>query len=192
MVTFLSIKNFFIYLSGIVFLLPSGGFLFLLFIFYNNLSNKVLVNFSKQQFYQSILIFVLFCPLVLFVGFMTTLCMPTASKQDIVLKFASFSLSDKLISTISIVLIAPIIEEFYFRKTLYNLLREHFNIFISIILSSFYFGVIHQNIYAFPTLFILGIVLSFIIVLTRNWIYCVICHSLFNVLMLLHIIYTHG
>ena len=118
--------------------------------------------------------------------------MPTASKQDIVLKFASFSLSDKLISTISIVLIAPIIEEFYFRKTLYNLLREHFNIFISIILSSFYFGVIHQNIYAFPTLFILGIVLSFIIVLTRNWIYCVICHSLFNVLMLLHIIYTHG
>ena len=190
--TFLNIKNFVIYISGIAFLLPSGSFLFLLFILYNNITYKSRVNFSSQKFYHSILIFLFFSPLVLLVGFITTFFMPFAEKQDIVIKFASFSLSDKLISAISIVLIAPIIEEFYFRKTLYNLLRENFNVFISIIFSSLYFSVVHQNIYAFPTLFILGIVLSITIVLTRNWIYCVFCHSLFNVLMLLHIIFSHG
>jgi membrane protease YdiL (CAAX protease family) len=192
LVTFLNIKNFAIFISGIFFLFPSGSLLFLLFILYNNLFYRVPFNFSIAKLYQSVLIFFIFFPVILSTGFLTTLFIPFASKQDIVLKFASLSSSDKFISSISIVLVAPIIEEFYFRKILYTVLRENFNIFISIIFSSLYFGFVHQNIYAFPTLFILGIVLSLIIVLTKSWIYCVFGHSLFNVLMLLHIIYSHG
>ena len=169
-------------------MVPGGFLLFLLFFLHNTSIYCSNLKFSNSKLFKSVFIFLIFFPLLILVGFLSNHFIPLAIKQDIVLQFPEYSLINKFISGISIIFLAPIIEEFYFRKTLYNILRDNFNVFTSIIICSLYFGVVHQNVYAFPTLFTLGIILSIIFLITRSWIYCSFCHSFFNILMIAQII----
>ncbi len=86
---------------------------------------------------------------------------------------------------ISVLLVAPIVEELFYRKFLLEKLAENYSIIISLIVSSFCFSIIHietpNNL--FPA-FISGIVLGIIFLKTRKIAYSITLHFLFNLLIL--------
>lgn len=59
-------------------------------------------------------------------------------------------------------LIAPVIEEVFFRGFLYPALRRQFGVFWAISLSSLVFGIFHLNVWLFVPTFLIGIVLAYL------------------------------
>ena len=88
----------------------------------------------------------------------------------------------------SIVVLAPIIEEFYFRGILFKYFEKTKCKFFILIVSSFIFTFIHFNILSSPTLFALGISLAYLKLITGSLFLTIIMHALFNCLMLLMIL----
>jgi len=88
----------------------------------------------------------------------------------------------------SILIISPIIEEFYFRKILLEELTEKIGILWAVLVSALYFSLVHFNILAFSTLFVFGIFLGFVFKSTKSILLCIFVHSLFNLVMLLFIV----
>lgn len=82
---------------------------------------------------------------------------------------------------IIVVVIGPIIEELLFRKLLIDRLGR-FGARFAIILSAIGFGLFHGNFYQFFYTTLLGLVLGYIYVNTRNVKYTVIMHMLVNFL----------
>lgn len=104
-------------------------------------------------------------------------------------KFAGFSPLFIYIRTSSI-LIAPIIEELFFRKFLFLKLLEKNKTWIAIIVSSLCFSAIH-----FPTpnnliqTFIAGVIACIIYLKTKNIVYLIIIHFLYNLCSTLYAIF---
>lgn len=59
-----------------------------------------------------------------------------------------------------IVFVAPVVEEYFFRGSLYRLLRDKFSPRLAAIISGFIFAVVHFEPYYFPTLLLLGYLLG--------------------------------
>lgn len=59
-------------------------------------------------------------------------------------------------------LIAPIIEEVFFRGFFYPALRRKFGVFWAILVSSLIFGIFHLNAWLFVPTFLIGIVLAYL------------------------------
>lgn len=81
---------------------------------------------------------------------------------------------------IMMVIIAPISEEILFRGFLQTPLENCISIRNAIALSAALFALIHFNFAAFPTLFILGLILGYFAYHTQNIIYPIIIHILNN------------
>lgn len=77
-------------------------------------------------------------------------------------------------------IVIPITEEFLFRGLFLNGLLKNHSAVISIITTSFLFTFIHPNPWGMLTYFFIGIVLSWIFLKTKNIIYCIVVHSLYN------------
>lgn len=92
---------------------------------------------------------------------------------------------------ISTLLLAPVLEELFFRRFLFTKLLEKNNIWTSIIVSSSCFAIIHflTPINIIPT-FIFGIIACIIYLKTRNIIYLILVHFLNNLFSTLYSI--HG
>ena len=84
----------------------------------------------------------------------------------------------------SLCLLAPVIEEIYFRGILLSTIKLIIGPFWAVLLSSIYFSIIHLNILVSPTLFVLGITLGIIAILTKSVLPSIILHALFNGLMI--------
>lgn len=104
-------------------------------------------------------------------------------------KFAGFNLYF-IYFRISTLLIAPIFEELFFRKFLFSKLLEKNNLWYAIITSSICFSAIHfeQPSNLIPT-FIYGVIACLIYYKTKNILYLVITHFLYNLSSVMHFIY---
>ena len=100
----------------------------------------------------------------------------------------SISREITIIQLLSIVVIAPVVEEFYFRGILFNYFEKRNGKLFILILTSLIFSIIHFNVPATPTLFILGISLGLIKLTTDSIFITIIMHSIFNCIMLLMIL----
>ena len=92
------------------------------------------------------------------------------------------------IQLLSIMVLAPVTEEFYFRGILFNSLKKRYGKLFILTLTSLIFSIIHCNVPAAPTLFILGFSLGLVQLTTGSILITIIMHSIFNCIMLLMIL----
>ncbi len=86
-----------------------------------------------------------------------------------------------------VVIIAPLIEEFIFRGVIMHGLMRNYSVAKSVFLSGLLFALFHLNPWQFPATFILGLILGWLMVRTRNILLCVGGHAINNLLVLLSI-----
>lgn len=86
-----------------------------------------------------------------------------------------------IVYVLGLIIIAPVIEELFFRRFLFAKLLEKYNFWISIIVSSWLFSAIHLPHYnnVLPT-FALGLLSGFIYYKTKKIIYSILLHFLLN------------
>ncbi len=89
--------------------------------------------------------------------------------------------SPQWIVFLSTCIVAPLGEEFIFRKLLIDRSRR-FGDTVSILISGFFFGLFHGNLFQFFYAFLLGMVLAYIYTRTGNLWWCVGMHALVNFL----------
>lgn len=96
-------------------------------------------------------------------------------------KFSELTLTTIITRMILYLIIAPIFEEIIFRKYILTKLLKRYSIFISIVISSIYFSLFHLPSYLslMPTL-IFGIIACIVYIKTRNIIYPIFLHFLYN------------
>jgi len=90
---------------------------------------------------------------------------------------------------LKIVVIAPIIEELIFRGIIMHGLMRNYPKVIAIFFSGLLFALFHLNPWQFPATFILGLLLGWIMIRTRNIFACIAGHAINNGLVLLSIEY---
>ncbi|MBN1906932.1 MAG: CPBP family intramembrane metalloprotease [Deltaproteobacteria bacterium] len=84
-------------------------------------------------------------------------------------------------SIIAVVIVAPVMEELFFRGFILNGLLSQYSIKKSVLVSAILFMLFHVNPYQFAVAFIFGIISAFIFVATRSLLPCILCHLLINV-----------
>lgn len=146
----------------------------------------------KGRLYQGILVFVI----VLFpVGL--TMVLTKAVFDQLGLPFDSQPLVTKLSQTdatwfvavlsIFAVIVAPVIEEIFFRGILFPTLKARWGIWPSAVISSLIFAAMHFHLPTFLPLFVLAMILSLTFEYTGSLAVCMIAHSLFNSLSIIAI-----
>lgn len=90
---------------------------------------------------------------------------------------------------LKVVIIAPIIEELIFRGIIMHGLMRNYPKLIAIFFSGLLFALFHLNPWQFPATFLLGLLLGWIMIRTRNIFACIIGHAINNGLVLLSIEY---
>ncbi len=91
---------------------------------------------------------------------------------------------------LKVVVIAPIIEELIFRGIIMHGLMRNYPKLVAIFFSGLLFALFHLNPWQFPATFILGLLLGWIMVRTRNIFACIAGHAINNGLVLLSIEYA--
>lgn len=87
-----------------------------------------------------------------------------------------------ILTFISIVVAAPIIEEVLFRGLVLNELKKNMNVYLAIIIQGVLFGLYHMNLLQGIYASLLGIALGFINYYTGTILSSIIGHMLFNIL----------
>ena len=90
-------------------------------------------------------------------------------------------------TAIKIALVAPIVEELIFRGVIMHGFMRNYHSVTAILVSALFFALFHLNPWQFPTTFLLGLLLGWVMVISRNIIICIIGHSINNLLVLLSI-----
>jgi uncharacterized protein len=88
-----------------------------------------------------------------------------------------------------VVLIAPIVEESIFRGVIMNGFMRNYPKFLAIFFSALLFALFHLNPWQFPATFVLGLLLGWLMVRTRNIFACIAGHAVNNFLVLLSVTY---
>lgn len=176
------------YLGGLLFVEPLlQPLLFWLIIYHFSKPNtKIEININRAC---SILFLVLlFIPVLILVNALSFHLLKDLSPQEIVTTIIE---EDHISYTqvFSILVLSPLIEELYFRKTLLDDLCGRIGSLWSIFFTSFYFTIVHLNILSSPTLLVLGILLGVIYQKTKSVTSCIIVHAIFNFIMLCLMIY---
>lgn len=92
------------------------------------------------------------------------------------------SLLGLILGLLSVAIIAPIIEELYFRVLSIDFLRKDFSITISVIISSFIFSIAHvSQVQDTIELFISSIIMAAIYIKTKNVFYSIVAHMTHNI-----------
>lgn len=90
---------------------------------------------------------------------------------------------------LKVAVIAPIVEELIFRGVIMHGFMRNYPKVIAIFVSALFFALFHLNPWQFPATFLLGLLLGWLMVITRNIFACIIGHSINNLLVLLSIEY---
>lgn len=150
--------------------------------------NKIKFNSIKFKFtdiIHSIFISIIFTITIIFItNIINNYYKLPINQNNILLEFNN----NKLFTISKLLVFIPIIEEIIFR---YNFKYIN-NKYLYIIISSSIFSLMHltgtnEAIYFIPY-FLLGFMLSFIYVKYNNLLYCITCHLLYNLIILLTII----
>lgn len=173
-------------LIGIYLLFPETTVLVILIylVFFYDDEKKVNLKKNGISYFKLISHFI---PIIYLISLTSKLLLFEYEEQKLVTDLKnSADLDIKLV--ISIILIAPIIEEIIFRSFIYRLIKRYTNILLSSLLTALLFGLIHDNILAFTILFMLSIFLTYMYEKYGNLIYSILTHMFFNTLMLIFII----
>lgn len=90
---------------------------------------------------------------------------------------------------LKVAVVAPIVEELIFRGVIMHGFMRNYPKIIGIVVSALFFALFHLNPWQFPATFLLGLLLGWVMVITRNIFACIIGHSINNLLVLLSIEY---
>lgn len=151
----------------------------LIFESYNE-KNKVVKKISLKK---NLIVITLFLPVLIIVNVLSGLLLSEYTPQDSVIKLQDSKIENILVYVMGILILTPLIEELYFRKLLLLELCNRVGCFWGLIISSFYFSTVHLNILAFPTLFILGLILGLSFLLSKSFLWPFILHAVFNLIM---------
>lgn len=88
-----------------------------------------------------------------------------------------------------VAVIAPIVEELIFRGIILNGLRKNYRATTAVFISALLFSLFHLNPWQMPATFVLGLLLGWIMIRTRNILLAIIGHSMNNLLVLLTVTY---
>jgi len=88
-----------------------------------------------------------------------------------------------------VVIMAPIIEELVFRGVIMHGLMRNDSKFTAVFTSALLFALFHLNPWQFPATFVLGLVLGYLMLRTRNIILCILGHAINNGLVFIAIKY---
>lgn len=139
---------------------------------------------KKSIGFAEFLKYFLICFAIMYVGNIISLALmniagnifgksPASSLEALVLG------TDILSSTLFVVIIAPIFEEFVFRKLLIDRVAKYGER-NAVVLSGIMFGLFHMNIYQFFYAFGIGIVFAYVYLKTRKLTYSIILHMALN------------
>ena len=83
------------------------------------------------------------------------------------------------------VVVIPILEELLIRGIICGQLAIWYNPALAVIISSIFFGILHNNIVQFIYALIIGLALGFIYIKSKRLILCIVGHSIINLLVIL-------
>lgn len=92
-------------------------------------------------------------------------------------------------AVMKVAVVAPIVEELIFRGVIMHGFMRNYPKIIAIFVSALFFALFHLNPWQFPATFLLGLLLGWVMVITRNIFACIIGHSINNLLVLLSLEY---
>jgi membrane protein DedA with SNARE-associated domain len=84
-----------------------------------------------------------------------------------------------------VAVIAPVVEESIFRGVIMSGFMRNYPKYLAIFFSALLFALFHLNPWQFPATFVLGLLLGWLMVRTRNIFACIAGHSINNLLVLL-------
>jgi len=146
------------------------------------------LSFSKSQIILSFKILAAHWPLIFSISWISHFLFNDSLEQDIVSKIRAIEFSTKFFNYVFIiVVVTPIVEEFCFRKILYRDLKKYVGIFGSAFITSLLFAWIHNNLYSFAVLFILGFLLAYAYEKHGSIVYPILVHAMFNFIMIVFI-----
>lgn len=90
---------------------------------------------------------------------------------------------------LKVVVVAPVIEELLFRGIIMYGFMRNYPKMVAILVSALFFALFHLNPWQFPATFLLGLLLGWVMVITRNIFACMAGHAINNFLVLLSIQY---
>lgn len=90
---------------------------------------------------------------------------------------------------LKVVIIAPIVEELIFRGIIMHGLMRNYPKLVAIFFSGLLFALFHLNPWQFPATFVLGLLLGWVMIRTRNIFACIAGHAINNGLALLSVQY---
>ena len=132
--------------------------------------------------------FIKFWPVVFIFSLLSILFFPEYSSQEVVYELSDSSLEKQCVIILSALVVAPILEEFIFRKFLYKALKFNFGILLAALISSIVFALIHFTVSSFFVLLVLGLFLCYCYEKYGSLAAPVISHSFFNLLMIISIL----
>ncbi|HJZ46100.1 MAG TPA: type II CAAX endopeptidase family protein [Roseiflexaceae bacterium] len=87
---------------------------------------------------------------------------------------------------------APIVEELFFRGMLYPLLRRRLPVWLAVVANAVIFAALHFIPILLPILFVMGLLLSFVRARTNSVVPCILIHAINNTIFVLGIYATFG
>ena len=134
---------------------------------------------------KSIKYLILSWPILFLFSFLSKFILGEMPEQDIVKSIKSNQSIELVKIIFGATVISPIVEEIFFRKILYGILKEYIGVFFGVFSTSILFSIIHLNLYSFFTLFIFSIILCFIYEQIKSIYVPILVHSMFNLVMIL-------
>jgi uncharacterized protein len=175
-------------------ILGIGSTLFILWYGYRNTGNPVSLVFPLKKFNPLIPIFLT----TFFLGAHQILNMINQGVDKILPPPAWFwELFNRIFESdygffgafMKVVIIAPVVEELIFRGVIMHGLMRNYSKASAVFFSGLLFALFHLNPWQFPATFVLGIILGWIMIRTRNIALAIAGHALNNLLVLLSITY---
>tara|TARA_S200000501_G_C20764124_1_gene717485 strand:- start:430 stop:1125 length:696 start_codon:yes stop_codon:yes gene_type:complete len=132
--------------------------------------------------------FIKFWPVVFIFSLLSFLFFSEYSSQEVVQELKDSSMAKQWSIIFSALIVAPIVEEFFFRKFLYKVLKFNFGILLAALISSTVFALIHFTVSSFFVLLVLGLFLCYSYEKYGCLAAPILSHSLFNLLMIISIL----
>lgn len=93
--------------------------------------------------------------------------------------------SNIILSILLLLILAPIVEELFFRKVIFNNLRKHLSIKLAIILQAAFFSFVHLNFFQLIPTFFVGVFLGYIYYKYESIWICIYIHSYCNLFFII-------
>jgi len=148
---------------------------------------KIKLNFKKELPNQKVIILVLFLAISTFL-IATVLDVIPFIKNLINGKLQLYTLSWESIKNLNYfylfsgVILAPILEEIIYRGIIFKILKEYYSLYLSIIISSVFFSVMHSDVNGLIYYFFIGVILAYIYHCTKSLVLNIIFHFLINLM----------